>query len=1173
MLGGVHGLASDGSVVDLPSASQRRLLAILAVHAPRRLRSEWLADVLGISTSALRTSVSRLRSAIGSDVLQTASAGYVLATDVDVSQFCQAVADAADAGDRTRALQQALAIWSGPALEEFRGEEWADGEIARLTEIHASTVDDYAYELLSARRSADAVALLERQVALHPYRDRSRGLLIRALASAGRQADALRAFQQYRSLLIDELGTEPSPEVVRIERRVATGWDGIEAGLDTRRASLDTPDAPEPVAVAFPLPSGLTHEVQFVGRAEELDVLAAELALVSHSGLRGVVVVGESGIGKTTLLAAFAKSVVSSATATVVYGRCDETGVPFQPFRAVLAACVEHAPLDVLADHVARCGGELARICALLTKRIATMPPPTESDDATERFLVFEAAADLLGRIAALQPLVLVLDDLQWAEPTALLMLRHIARALAAAPVLLVSSSRDPTEPSSDDLRLALADVERGATRRVQLAAFDDAELAALMSSARQVASGRETRNAVEALRDETAGNPLYASQLLHHWIESGRFDDEGAGAPTAGAEQELPPSLRDVVWSRVRALGDDAAQLLTAASVLGLEFDEDVLTEMLDLSDTAVDNALDTAAGAGLLVDAGSVGRSHRFTHALVANALYADLGPSKRARLHDQAARALQKRFEVVPPEVVVQLARHCALAGLAAEGQHWSTRAGDHAFEHLAPIEASHHYRVALDMAIALDRPDQERADLLVRLGDAQHRSGAAEALATLGEGAELARRSGAHHALIRAAIAADRGFLRLDNRAPEYRAIVEAAVEVADPADTATYARLLALLAQCLIQTPDAARRVALARRALDLANEHDDPTLVARIAPSVLLALWAPGSSKLRSEVAVRAIASAAASGDPRLEFGAHLGAYNLAIETADHVAAARNLATIRATVSGLAEPRLRWTAGLHEAFEATMAGRLVEAEAIATATLELGMQIAAPDAFTFFAVQAFVIGTFAGRHDELFPIVEQAANDNPDVIGFTLGYGIICAATGREEIAREILDDGMARGFAEIPVDNLWTTSVIGYAILAIELEDATAAAQLLPLIEPFAAEVSFNGMTSQGPIAAYVGKLASLVGDHDVAEEHLRAALATATAFGWRYHRATTLFALAQARYRRLGTLDAEGEAWLSEASELCRADGYRSWIPRIDALAMASSKRRRSRSPRAVS
>jgi hypothetical protein len=239
-----------------------------------------------------------------------------------------------------------------------------------------------------------------------------------------------------------------------------------------------------------------------------------------------------------------------------------------------------------------------------------------------------------------------------------------------------------------------------------------------------------------------------------------------------------------------------------------------------------------------------------------------------------------------------------------------------------------------------------------------------------------------------------------------------------------------------------------------------------------------------------------------------------------------------------------------------------MAGRLVEAEALATANLDLGLQIGMPDAFRFFAGQLFVIATFGGRHDELFPIVEQAMNDAPGIMPFKLAYGIICTAVGREDAAREILNEGIVSRFNEIPVDNVWTTTVIGYAIIATELNDVHAAAQLLPLIEPRAADVAFNGMTSQGPISAYVGKLASLIGEHDMAEEHLLAALATANAFGWTYHRATTLFALAQARHRRDGFIDAESEAWLNEASGICRANGFRTWIPRIDELIELASR-----------
>jgi hypothetical protein len=137
LLGGVNAVAVDGSAVDVPSVSERRVLAIVALHSPRRLRSESLADIVGISPGALRISVSMLRTAIGGAVLQTVSTGFSVVIDVDALRFCESVADAADAEDRIRALERALTLWTGPALEEFAGEEWADGEIARFTELHA----------------------------------------------------------------------------------------------------------------------------------------------------------------------------------------------------------------------------------------------------------------------------------------------------------------------------------------------------------------------------------------------------------------------------------------------------------------------------------------------------------------------------------------------------------------------------------------------------------------------------------------------------------------------------------------------------------------------------------------------------------------------------------------------------------------------------------------------------------------------------------------------------------------------------------------------------------------------------------------------------------------------------------------------------------------------------
>jgi hypothetical protein len=315
-------------------------------------------------------------------------------------------------------------------------------------------------------------------------------------------------------------------------------------------------------------------------------------------------------------------------------------------------------------------------------------------------------------------------------------------------------------------------------------------------------------------------------------------------------------------------------------------------------------------------------------------------------------------------------------------------------------------------------------------------------------------------------------------------------------------------------------------------------------------------LWAPGSSSIRADVAARAVAAAAASEDPLLEFSTHVAAYTVAIELADPAAARRSLARLRAIAADIGAPRMRWTVGIDETFEATMAAHLDDAERLAAETLDLGLQIGEPDAFTVYATQFFALGTFAGRHAELFPMVEQVSTDAPAAAPARLAYAIVSAAVGREDIARAILAEGRAAGFSDIPRDMFWMTSVIGYAVLANELNDEGAAADLFPVLEPFAAEVAFSGATSQGPVSAYLGKLASILGRHDVADNYLHAALETADAFGWEYHRATTLIALAQSRIRRTGALDADALEWLNEADEICTARGLRSWADQIAVL-----------------
>ena len=682
VLGPIQVVTTSGCALDLPSASQRRLLARLAVDALRPLRADLLCDVLAVSPGALRTMVSRLRRGFGDGTVVASPGRYRLSAPVDAAMFTAAVSGAGPATDRIGMLERALALWTGPAFEEFASEAWAEAETVRLAELHASAVEDHAAELIAARRWAEATSALGAHVCEHPLRDRPRGLLIQALGGAGRQADALAAFGTYRAYLADRVGTEPSAEVRGIQRQIATRWDGTGEQEEPTRSARPRHEGSSPARANswLPVQAELARGPALIGRARELELLAAETARVAESGSRTIIVEGEAGIGKTTLLGAFARAVRDEGSAAVLYGRChDAAAAPLEPFRSMIGHLVEHAPADVLRAHTARHGPHLVRIAPHLAGRVELADLPV-SDDPTGRYLLFEAAGDLMTRLAAISPLVVLLDDVQWADPTAVQLLRHLGRALAHAPVLLVLAARDTDERRPAGLRAVLADLERRPGHRICLAGFGDEELAGLAASLLAVDAAAVGPAVPARLREQTAGNPLYATQLVRHWAESGHLALAAAGLEfvDGAAGDEIPANLRNMLWSRVSSLGGKVGEVLAAAAALGTKFPVDAVIDTAGIAGSEAMDALDAAQAAGLLVDVGEEAGTLRFTHVLVARAVYAGLPRGRRRRLHARAGQALAKTARRRQGRLAAQIARQYHLGGMAPEARRWAIAA---------------------------------------------------------------------------------------------------------------------------------------------------------------------------------------------------------------------------------------------------------------------------------------------------------------------------------------------------------------------------------------------------------------------------------------------------------------------------------------------------------------
>ena len=1168
----------DGRPVEITSSKERALLTRLALAPGRVVPTDSLIEALwpeGPSPDdpgrALRYRVWHLRNLLEPDrggrsegtLVLTRPTGYLLALEpraVDASRFenewerTRFLND--DAQERRNALAALLESWHQTSFAEMSTRGPLADAAARLDRLRLNVIADRISADIALGRGAELVPELEQIIAAHPFDERLRGHHMVALYRSGRQADALAVYTSTRDLLVEELGVEPGPEMRDLERRIL-GHDRDLVGVKLAAA------APPHGEVGMSRPRDRLA-MELIGRETELDALAESLAEVTAGlGLRCVVVVGEAGIGKTSVLRAFAESCAVSPTprTLVVDGRCDEAvSVPLQPFRTIVDRLVDAADQDLLDRHARIHANVLSLMSPAFVRRVGRNGR-AGVDDATQRFLLFEAVADIISRSGENQPLVLMLDDLHWAEPTALELLRHVVRVAPKARCLVVASTREPDETASPDLRAALADLARLRSVRVELAGLGPSRLAELvraMGSAHMGAPAEPEPDVVAALDAETAGNPLFATHLVRHWLDTGRCDVSGSSlhfttSPTPPTL--LPATLRDIVWERLRSLGPEAPSVLSAATVLGPDVVESSLAELIDAIPDVVASVIDAATRAGILTEGNGRAGTLRFTHGLVAKAAEADLPAPRKRRLHERAARALE-RDGGRSMASLTRIAYHWDNGGSPTDALRSALEAGDAALLSLAAAEAVHWYRRALDHTETLRSSDAQRAAVLVRLGKGLQRTGDASALATLLQASELARRGNDRELLVQAVEATGRGFIRLGDFAPTYLGLVNAALDATPSEDARMRARLLALLGIALMASSDEPRRENAALEALALADASDDPLLIARLAPEILRALWTPATTRVRADLVGRAVAAADTSGDPHLRFVVNFSAFNTAVSLGDASRAHASLSSVRDVVGGHAEPRLRWMVSVIDTFVATMAGRFQEADQLANASVELGTVIGEPDAFSIYASQVYVIGTFAGRYAEILPVIDQVLASGEKAVPFRLAHAIACAVSGRIDEATTVLDGGRADGFAAVPRDLLWLTSIVGYAVLAIELGDTAAAAELFVLLEPYSGHVAFNGATSQGPVAAYLGRLASMLGNYAEADRLLHAALATAEAFGWEYHRASILVCLAESRLRQIEAIDEHAQRLLTAAKHACEEHGIGWWGDRIDAL-----------------
>ena len=1099
---GAFALESDG--VALPLPERRRACSVLgwlALHPGMHPRSEvagrFWPDVLDSSArKSLRTELVPVRRALGSageGVLVAARDMVGLVGDalvVDAREFERLVRDGR--------LEEAVSLCDGELLPGF-DEEW----VYEARESHRHRLGD-ALERLAADAEAagaltDAVRISRRRVALDSLREDAHRELIRRLIAAGEISAARVAFDDLARRLRSELQMPPSRETRRL----------LEAMNASERAPASAAAETRP-----PLPPGLTRQERspFVGRWDALGWLRAQWSDARGGAGRLAVIAGDPGIGKTRLASELARAAHSEGAA-VLLGRChEEVLISYQPFVEAFGRYAAAVSPEVLRSQLGINGGELTRLVPELARQLPDLREPVPGDSEGQRFRLFEAAGSLLAHASRSWPVVLLVEDLHWADKPTALLLTHLVSSIQTERVLVVGTYRE-TE-LGEPLVSVLANLRRDrALERLRLGSLYQREVATMITAW----LGRPPPTTfARALHRETEGNPFFIEEVLRHLIEVGAVDGtQWAGGLASFTEVGIPDGVREAIERRLATLSPPARGVVTMAAAIGRSFSIDVLEALADLSGEAVLEALEEATERRIVEEEPGAPGRYTFAHALIRETLYASSSGARRVALHRRIGAILEQRHATDPEPPFSELAYHFIAAaepGAAAKAVDYSARAARRALGALAYEEATGHFDHALRALELSDSPDQTtRCDLLLGLGEAHSKASEfKQSRAAFQAAAELARTAGLPDHLARAALGASRGWIEQGTADPAIIALLEEALAALPDADSALRARLLGRLAMELHFSDEPERCQALARQGAELARRLGDPSTLAF---ALNAHHWAQrGQDEVGELLAVadEIIRHAEASAELELALQGHswrlvdLLELGQAEEIDDEIAACVSLA------DRLGQPFYRsWVAGLHP-MRALMQGRFDEAERLATEALAAAESAGNWNGITSSRVQLAWcwkdVGLAADRAAEVERFVQQQVLTRPLSGGAAAVWhgnlALFMAEAGLDERAGEYLDRVADCNDTELTrnVDGRSATALAAEACAL--LGDEQLAARLYKLLLPRdgLCILGGRGVYFRGAAARYLGLLAATLGRREDAVQHLEGALETNT-------------------------------------------------------------------------
>ncbi len=735
----------------------------------------------------------------------------------------------------------------------------------RVIKLEPKVFDVLVHLLEHNGRVVSKTELLD---ALWPGEALSESVLPRAIAAARRAVGDTRA----KARVIETIHGRGYRFVAELREAVAAPAAGVES-------------------LAAPPPESV-----FVGRARTLERLSRALDSALAGRGRLVLLAGEPGIGKTRTAEEIGR-VARERGARFQLGRCFEAeGAPaFWPWLQLLRALVSASSEERLRGALGHDAATLAQLVPELQGRLPASAQPAGLEGEQARFRLFDSLCGFLRRSAQQAPLVLVFDDLHWADEASLRALEFLAPELRSAALLVIGTFRDVEVRRDHPLsRLLGALAREPACERIGLRGLERDEVGALVAA---VAGTAPSPAWTRTVHEMTEGNPFFVFELARLL---GEESDPGARAQHASA-LELPQSVRDAIGRRLDGLSAECNDVLRTASVLGRAFDVALLGRVTALAPEELLDRLGEALAAHVLVEREDRAGHYAFAHALVRQTLYAELRAPQRVRLHRRAAEALEGILAASDEPPLSEIAHHyfeAATGGVAEQAVAAAVRAAERAHGLLAYEESARLYEQALEaLAIAAPEDSLRRFELLAGAGSEHAAAGAREAArASFRAAAGIARGLGRADLLARAAI----GYRGLGEMGvppePDTLALLEEAQGALGDRDPVLRSRLLSKLTGTAPYMLSMAKRDALSREALALARASGD---LAALRDALGARHWAClGPDRVDERIALgeEMVSLGERHGDALMVFTGHEALFGVHLLTGDAAGANRALA-------------------------------------------------------------------------------------------------------------------------------------------------------------------------------------------------------------------------------------------------------------------------------------